>query len=69
MITNAPLWETMKQKNISKYALMEHHNVSRGTMQRLRKDMPMTTTTIDMLCKILDCGVADIIEYRPDEEA
>ena len=68
MITNAPLWETMKKKKVTQYALMEHHHVSRGTVQRLRKDMPMNTSTIDMLCKILDCKVEEVIQYIPDEE-
>ena len=39
------------------------------TVQRLQKNMPVSTYTLDRLCKILDCRLDEVAEYLPDEEA
>jgi DNA-binding Xre family transcriptional regulator len=43
------------------------HGMSNSTVQRLRKDMPVSTHTLDALCKLLDCNISDIVEYVPDK--
>lgn len=68
MIVYAPLWRTMQEKGFTTYTLRVKHEMSNSTVQRLRKNMPVSTNTIDILCKILDCGPCDIIEYLPDEK-
>lgn len=32
MIDYSPLWETMKEKNVSTYALIRDYNFSKGTL-------------------------------------
>lgn len=66
MILYKRLWETMKKKNISQYRLLHYYRFSSGQLDRLRKNSPVSTHTIDMLCQILDCQVEDIMEYRSD---
>lgn len=39
-----------------------------GTMQRIREGKPVTTTTLDAICRILNCQIEDIVCYVPDEE-
>ena len=68
MIDYSPLWKTMKEKGITKYNLVYKRGISASTMNRLKKNSPCTTTTIDDLCRILECRVEDIIRYVPDEE-
>lgn len=63
MITFAPLWETMKKRNISQYKLIKEYGFSSGQLDRLRKDGNVNTYTINMLCTILQCNVEDIIAY------
>lgn len=63
MIVYAPFWETLKRKKISTYVLINKYNVSSSTINRLRHNMPISTTTLDDLCKFLDCDISDIIEY------
>jgi putative transcriptional regulator len=67
MINYIPFWQTLKKKNVSSYALIHKHNISNGTLYRMRKGSPISTTTIDQLCKVLDCKVEDIILYTPSE--
>lgn len=57
-----PLWETMKQKNISTYALIKQ-GFSKGTLDRLKHNRPVTTDTIEKLCKLVDCSPNDIMKY------
>jgi len=66
MIVYDRLWETMKKKNISQYHLIKYCKVSAGQIGRLKKNNFVSTHTIDMLCKILDCSVDEIMEYRAD---
>ena len=63
MISYTPFWNTLKKKGISTYALINKHNISSSTIDRMRKGKGISTLKIDDFCKILDCNVQDIIEY------
>ena len=66
LISYAPFWKTLKEKNISTYALINKHNISSATIDRMKKGNGISTMKIDDLCKILDCTVSDIIEFIND---
>ena len=66
MISYEPLWATMARKNFSTYTLRVKHEMSHATVQRLKKNMPVSTYTLDRLCKLLRCGLEDIAKYIPD---
>lgn len=68
MITYDKLWETMKRKKITQYRLIKYYGISAGQIGRLKKNMYVSTHTIETLCGILDCRVEDIFEYKPDQE-
>jgi len=68
MIVYTPLWHTMKKRNFTTYTLRVKHEISNSTVQRLKKNMPVSTNTLDMLCKILECTLPDIAEYVIDEK-
>lgn len=68
MIIYTPFWETLKEKNMTTYTLINKYNVSSSTINRLRHNKPISTTTLNDLCKFLDCNVSDIIEFVYDEE-
>lgn len=67
MITYARLWETMKKKGITKYALIHTYGVSSGQIQRIRENKYVSTHTIERFCEILNCQVQDIMEYIEPE--
>lgn len=67
MIIYERLWKTMKAKGVSQYRLIKYYNFSAGQIGRLKKNSYVSTHTIEVLCKILDCNVEDIMEFRPDE--
>ena len=68
MISNEPLYKTMKQKGISTYKLVNTYNLSRSLLDRLKHNKPITTVTLNDLCEILDCRVEDILVYEKDKE-
>ena len=67
MICYAPLWRTMSTQKVTTYTLRFKHGMSHATVQRLQSDMPVSTHTLDKLCKILNCRLEDVAEYVRDE--
>ena len=66
MIVYDKLWQTMKEKNISQYRLIKEFHISTGQLDRFRKNENVNTYTLNQLCKILDCRIEDIAEYKED---
>lgn len=68
MIRYTAFWETLKKSEESTYTLIKNHRISSSTIDKLRKNRPLNTTTINDLCRILNCRVEDIMEYVPSAE-
>ena len=68
MVSYAPFFRTLKEKNISIYALVQKKGINANTINCIKKAKSITTYTLDNLCKALDCQISDIVEYLPDEE-
>lgn len=68
MIRYAPLWKTMARQNMTTYSLRFKYGMSHATVQRLQRNMPVSTHTLNKLCSILNCRLEDIAEYIPDEK-
>lgn len=66
MITYEPFYKTLKEKGITTYKLITQHNISRSLIDRLKHNKPVTTVTLNDLCKILGCRIEDIVEYIED---
>ncbi len=61
-------WATLKRNGCSTYVLIKEHRISSSTIDRLRKNLPLSTTTINDLCRVLHCQVQDVLEYVPSED-
>ncbi len=66
MIIYNKLWQTLKEKGISQYKLINEFHISSGQLDRLRKNSNVNTYTLNQLCEILDCELGDIAEHIPD---
>lgn len=69
MIVYDGIWNMMKKRGVSQYALIKQYHISPAQITRLKRNESVSTHTIEVFCKILNCGVADLMEYREDEEA
>ena len=65
-ISYRPMREYMKENHIS-YYFLGNEGIDAQTLQRIRHDQPVTTTTLGMLCKIMHCQPSDLIEFVEDD--
>jgi len=65
MIRYDPFWKTLRASQETTYTLIKNHHISSSTIDKLRKNKPVNTTTINDLCRILSCTVSDIMCYIP----
>ncbi|MDO5406477.1 MAG: helix-turn-helix transcriptional regulator [Eubacteriales bacterium] len=65
MINYTPFWETLSRSSETTYTLIHRHHISSSTIDKLRKNRPLTTTTLNDLCRILECRIEDVAEYVP----
>lgn len=66
MISYEPLWHTMKLREATTYTLQVKGGISSSTIRRIKAGDSISTHSIDALCRILDCRVQDVIEYKED---
>ncbi len=66
MIDFSPLWETMKQQNISQYRLLKDEVIDNKTLDGLKHNKNITLLTLEKLCKYLHCMPNDIVQFSDD---
>ena len=69
MIQYYRLWATMTDRGMTQYKLIKLHGFSAGQIGRMKKNMHVSTHTLETLCRILNCRIEDIVEYTPEEAA
>lgn len=69
MISYDKLWHTMEIRGFSQYKLVNTYGISKGQIDRLRHNQPVTTATLDNLCRILECDLEDIAQYIEDADS
>ena len=67
MIDYSPFWNTLNNSTESTYTLINKYHISSSTIDKLRKNKPMNTTTLNDLCRIFDCRLEEIAQYIPSE--
>ncbi len=68
MISYEPFWNTLRSSAESTYTLINKYRISSSTIDKLRKNKPVNTTTINDICRILNCRVEDVMLYVPSDE-
>lgn len=63
MVDYSPLWETMKKKGVTQYALIQA-GIDRRTLDWLKKSKNVTMLTLEKLCTILDCTPNDVVRFE-----
>ncbi len=66
MISYEKLWNTMREKQVTTYALIHKHGIRKSTIDRFKHGQNVTIFTIARMCEILDCRIEDIVEYKKD---
>ena len=66
MISYAPFYKTLIERDVTEYQLIYKHGVSANILHRMKHGHNITMKTLDTLCFILKCEVSGIIEYREE---
>lgn len=56
----------MNEKGVTQYTLIKKYNISPAQITRLKRNESVSTHTIEMFCKILNCAVEDVMQYIKD---
>ena len=60
------LWKLLIDRNMNKSELREQAKISTNAIAKMGKNEPVNLKQIDRICKALNCGISDVIEYMPD---
>lgn len=66
MIAYYKLIDMLNRKGMKKIDLQNAIGCSPVTMASISKNRPVNLTTIDSICRVLNCQPGDILEYIPD---
>ena len=62
------LFHLMIDKGMTNAELMEKCGFSANIITRLKRDNYIALESIERICRALDCGVDDILEFIPNEK-
>ena len=62
------LWKLLIDQEMSKKQLEITANLSSSTIAKMNKGKGVTTTTLERICRVLNCRIEDVVEFVPDEK-
>lgn len=68
MIAYYKLIDMLNRKGMKKIDLQNAIGCSPVTIASISKNRPVNLTTIDSICRVLNCQPGDILEYIPDDK-
>lgn len=63
MVSYAPLWRTMGEREESTYTLITKYGINPRTINNLKHNRGITVYTLEKLCDILHCTPNDVLEF------
>lgn len=63
------LWKLLIDKKMSNSELRKAVGMSPQTLTKMRRDEPVTLSTLVRICRVLNSDFGDIVQYIPDEES
>ncbi len=62
------LFHLMIEKNMTNAELQKKAGFSANIITRLKRNGYISLDSIESICKVMDCGVDDILEFTDDKE-
>jgi len=60
------LWKILIDKKMLKKDLMAQTGITAATMAKMGKELPVNLDVIGRICRVLNVGIGDIVEFIPD---
>lgn len=61
------LFHLLIEKNMTNAKLQQEAGFSANIITRLKRNGYISLETIESICRVMDCGVDDILEFTPDK--
>ena len=61
------LFHLLIDKNMTAAELQKEAGYSANISTRLRNDTYLSLESVEKICRVLDCGIDDVVEFVPDE--
>ena len=68
MISYAPLFKTLEEKEKTQYWMMTYGGIGKSTFDRIKKGESLNLSTIEKMCNLLDCSMEDIVIVKADKK-
>ena len=68
MVDYSPLWDTMRDRTITQYKILQDKVLDNHTLDRLRKGQNITLITLERICGYLNCTPNDVICFKNEEQ-
>ncbi len=62
------LWKLLVDKKMSQSDFRKAVSISPNTLTKMKKDEPITLTTLERMCRVLNVDFGDIVEYIPEQQ-
>lgn len=69
MISYQKLLALCKERGVNSYTMKKHKIMGQAAWASIRAGGDVRLSTIDALCRFLNCQPGDLLEYIPDEAA
>ena len=67
MLVCVDILKLLSEHGWTTYRLQRERQISNGTIMQIRAGKPITTRTIDTVCRLCNCQPGDLMKYVPDE--
>lgn len=68
MLVYKDILKQLADKGYTAYRIQREGPISNGTLMQIRAGKPITTTTIEALCTMLDCQPNDLMEHIKEDQ-
>lgn len=68
MIVYKDILEKLKRAGYTTYTLKKEGLIGQATLTNIRQGKPISTSTLDDICELLNCQPGDILEFRPNKQ-
>ena len=68
IIYNVNILADLSEKGYSQYRIRKENVLPESVMIRLRRKEPITFSSLDKICAILECQPGDLISWIPEKE-
>ena len=67
-VSDKKLFDLLIEKDMTNAQLQQQAGFSANIITRLKRNGYISLESIESICRVLNCGVDDILEFVPDEK-